>query len=166
MSRRPPWTIATRFVGVLTAALLGASAAVAYWTTTGSGHASSATGVAQAITLSPGTPSSQLFPGGTGDVALTVSNPNAFQIHVGSLSLNAGQGTAGVGVDSGHSGCVTSALTFTRQTNGGAGWTVPPKVGATNGSLPLDISGALALSAAAARACQGASFDVYLTAGP
>jgi hypothetical protein len=143
-----------------------ASTALAYWTTTGGGGGSGTTGNTQAITLSPGTPTVPLYPGGQGDVAVTIDNPNAFRVHIGSLSLSTGQGTAGYRVDAGHAGCATSVLSFTTQTNAGAGWSVPPKVGSTDGSLSVDLASALTMSASAADACQGATFDVYLTAGP
>lgn len=143
-----------------------ASTALAYWTTTGGGSGSGTTGNTQAITLSPGTPTAQLYPGGQGDVAVTIDNPNPFRVHIGSLSLSTGQGTAGYQVDAGHTGCATSVLGFTTLTNGGAGWSVPPKAGSTDGSLSLDLASALTMSASAANACQGATFDVYLTARP
>jgi hypothetical protein len=146
-------------------ALAAASTGLAYWTTVGSGSTSASTGTVQTITLGAATPTSGIYPGGQGDVALTVSNPNPFQVRIGSLSLNSSQGSGGFGVDAGHSGCGTGALGFTTQTNGGAGWTVPPKVGSTNGSLAIDLSGALTMTTAAAAACQGASFDVFLAAG-
>jgi hypothetical protein len=153
-------------VAVLVAALAAASTAFAYFTTTGSGSGSAPVATAQTITLSPGTPTAALYPGGSGDVALSVDNPNPVSVRVGSLSLSTGQGTAGFAVDSGHSACSTAALSFTTQTNGGAGWSVPPKVGGVDGSLAIDLTGALAMSASAANACQGATFTVYLTAGP
>jgi hypothetical protein len=146
-------------------ALAGAATAPAYWTTNGGGNGSGATGTAQAVTLTAGTPTVQLYPGGPGDVALTIDNPNLTRVKIGSLSLSAGQGTAGYSVDSGHAACATSALTFTTQTNGGAGWSVPPKVGSIDGSLSVDLANALTLSASAANACQGASFTIYLSAG-
>jgi len=146
-------------------ALAVAASALAYWTTTGSGTASTTVANAQAVTVTPGTAAAQLYPGGTADVAVDVSNPNPVAVRVVSLSLDAAAGTAGFDVDVGHAGCDPSALTFTAQTNGGAGWTIPPKVGATNGTAALDLSNALAMSASAANACQGASFLVHLSVG-
>jgi hypothetical protein len=157
--------IASRVI-VVVAALAATSTAFAYFTTTGSGSGSAPVSTAQTITLSPGTPTAPLYPGASGDVALSIDNPNRISVEVGSLSLSTGQGTAGFAVDSGHSACSTGALSFTTQTNGGAGWSVPPKVGSLDGSLAIDLTGALAMSAGAAGACQGASFTVYLTAGP
>jgi hypothetical protein len=117
------------------------------------------------MTLSPGTPSSSLYPGGQSDVILSASNPNLSPIHIGSLALDTSQGTSGYSVDSGHSGCATSALTYTTQTNGGAGWTVPAKVGTVNGTLSITLPTALAMSTTAANACQGAALTIYLAAG-
>lgn len=147
-------------------ALVVASTALAYWRTSGSGSGSGTTSTTQAITLSSGTPTGGLYPGGTSDVALTVDNPNSTRVRIGSLALSTGQGTGGFDVDGGHAGCATSVLGFTTQTNGGAGWTVPAKVGSTDGSLAIDLANALAMSATGANACQGATFTVYLTAGP
>jgi hypothetical protein len=153
-------------VVVTLGALIAAASALAYWRTAGAGTGSGATASVQTITLSPGTPTAALYPGGQSDVALTVDNPNAVTLKIGSLSLSAAQGTGGFAVDSGHATCATAALSFTTQTNGGAGWSVPPRVGSTDGSLSIDLGSAVAMSTSAAGACQGASFTVYLTAGP
>jgi hypothetical protein len=147
--------------------ILGAAtAAVAYWTAGGSGSATAAAATAQAMTATAGTPTTALYPGGLAGVALTVSNPNPFTARVGSLSLDPDRGVGGFAVDSSHSGCGLSALTFTPQTNGGKGWWVPPKIGSTNGTSAIDLLGALAMDLNAATACQGANFTVYLTASP
>lgn len=80
--------------------------------------------------------------------------------------LDTSQGTGGLAVDTSHSGCGLATLSFTTQTNGGVGWTIPAKVGAVDGTLPITLANALAMSTSAANACQGASFTVYLVAGP
>jgi hypothetical protein len=141
-------------------------AAFAYWGGSGSGAGSATTGTTLAVTLSPGTPAASLYPGGQADVVLTVSNPNAYPVRIGSLSLDAGQGTGGFAVDAGHSGCAVSTLSFTTQTNGGGGWTVPAKIGAVNGTLSVVLTNALAMGVGAANACQGEISTVYLVAGP
>ena len=141
-------------------------AASAYWNGSGSGAGSGATGTTLAVTLSPGVPAAGLYPGGQANVALVVSNPNVSPVWVGSFALDTGLSPAGFVVDSGHSGCDVSALSFTTQTNGGAGWTVPAKVGAVDSTLTVTLTNALAMGVAAADACQGASYTVYLAAGP
>lgn len=155
------------FFGALAVALMAAVAAVAYFTTIGSGSGSAQTGTAQSVTISAGvTPTVPLFPGGSGDVTVSISNPNPTDVHIQSLLLDTSQGTSGFSVDSGHSGCVLSTLSFTTQTNGGVGWTVVKKVGATNGVLSLDLLSAVAMTNAAVNACQSATFTVFLKVGP
>lgn len=153
---------AAAFAVVLVLVLDGT--AFAYWGGSGSGTDSGTTGVAVPLGLSPATPSAGLYPGGTTAVVLVVSNANLVTAHLVSLALDTGRGTGGFTVDVGHSGCVTSALSFTTQTNG-TGWNVPAKVGAVNGTLSITLSAALAMSVTAANACQGASITVYLVVG-
>jgi hypothetical protein len=76
------------------------------------------------------------------------------------------KGAGGYGVDASHSGCAPASLDFTTQTNGGAGWTVPARAGAVNGTLAVSLTDALFMQLNAANACQGAQFTIYLKAGP
>ncbi len=139
--------------------LLVAGVAAAYWIATGGGSATAATASTSPLTLAPATPTAQLFPGGQANVVLTVTNPNAASIRVGSLALDTTQGTSGFAVDGGHAGCGLATLSFATQTNGGAGWTVPG-----SGALSVTLTNALSMGIGAANACQGATFSVYLTA--
>jgi hypothetical protein len=149
---------------IVTTAVVGTIAtggAWAYLSTTGAGSQSgSVSATVRAVSLSAGTPSTQLYPGAAADVALSASNPNPASAHFNSLLLDTSQGTGGFAVDPAHSGCSVSALQFTTQSNGGNGWTVP-----AGGNLAIDLSGAISMSSAASNACQGASFTVYLKAG-
>src|SRR5687767_14144612 len=138
--------------------------ALSYWTAAGSGTASTTLGNPQNITLSAGTPSDPVSPGEDAAVAAVDTNPNSDAVHIDSISLDTGSGTNGFAVDPGHSGCNVSSLAFTTQDNGGAGWTVPPRVGSTDGSLSIEMATALAMGAGASNACQGASFTVYVEA--
>jgi hypothetical protein len=151
---------------IVVPALAVTDAAVALWSGHGHGSGSAATGTTVAVTLSVGVPTATLYPGGNGDVVLTVSNPNDSPAHIGSLSLDTGQGVGGFAVDAGHSGCAPAVLSFTTQTNGGGGWDVPAKVGALDGTLAVTLPNALTMGVGAANACQGASSTVYLAAGP
>lgn len=150
--------IALSLVGVL----FLAGGALAYWTGLASGSAAATAATALAVTLTPAAPATRLYPGGTSDVSLRITNPNPFTVRIASLALDSASGTAGYGVDAPHSGCALSTLIFTTQTTG---WTVPARVGAADGSLDVSLAGALAMSGTAASACQGASFIVYLVAG-
>jgi hypothetical protein len=150
------------FIGVL----LLSGGAEAFWTGGGSGTGAGSTDTVQAVTLTPGTTSGGLTPGGSRDVVLTVSNPNLATVSVRSLALDTSQGTNGFSVDAGHPACSVSALSLATQSNGGSGWTVPKKVGSVNGTLSVTLPNALSLSLGAANACQGATFTVFLAAGP
>jgi len=150
-----------RLAAVLVAALVVAGGAFAYFTTTGSGTGpGSVASASQPVTITAGSPAGQLYPGGSGDVVATVSNPNPSPVRLASLALDTSRGTNGFAVDGGHPSCDTSVLAYTTQTNGGSGWTVP-----ASGSLPLTLGGAVNMGPAAANACQGATFTVYLKAG-
>jgi hypothetical protein len=145
-------------------ALAGIAAAV--WSSVGSGTRAAGTGTTVAVTLSPATPTAALYPGGQADVVLTITNSNTSQVRIGSLASDTARGTSGFSVDASHTGCVLSTLGFTTQTNGTTGWTVPAKAGATDGTLPVTLTNAVAMGLSAVSACQGATFTVYLVAAP
>jgi hypothetical protein len=155
----------TSLLVVLTVPLGGA--VNAYWSGSGLGGGAGETGTGIAVTLSPGTPAAELYPGGTANVILTASNSNSSPARIDSLGLDLSQGLGtGFAVDGGHAGCAVSTLSFTNQTNAGSGWTVPAKAGAVNGTLSINLTSALAMGVGAANACQGASTTVFLKAGP
>lgn len=160
---------AVRIALPIIAALAIAGGAFAYFTSTGSGAGSSSAGSTQNVTISAATPTAALYPGGTGDLAATVGNPNSISVHLPLLSLDTSQGTNGFSVDPAHAtaGCSAAAaqLSFTSQNDGGAGWDVPPRVGATNGTLSLDLANAVSMGIGSASACQGATFTVFLKVG-
>jgi hypothetical protein len=161
--------ISNVFLGLLLlimsfSALAGIAAAV--WTAVGSGKGSGATGTTAAVTLSPATPVAALYPAGQTDVMLTITNSNSAIVRIGSLASDPARGTNGFAVDAGHLSCVLSTLSFTTQTNGTTGWTVPAKTDSVNGTLAVTLPSALAMSPSAVSACQGAVFTVYLIAQP
>jgi hypothetical protein len=143
----------------------GAGVAYAYWTAGGSGSASGGTGSTVPLVLTPATPTAAIRPGSTSSVVLVATNSNVASVTVNSFAIDTTKGTNGFSVDSSHSGCTLTTLSFTPQTNGGAGWSVPGRVGALNGTLSITLGGALVMSTSAANACQGATFTVYLVAG-
>lgn len=157
----------TRLLLVATVAAVVAGGAFAYFTTTGSGSASAQVGTVSTVSITPATPTTSLYPGGSAEVAATFDNPNDTVAHVPSLVLDTSQGTNGFSVDSGHPGCDVSTLHFTAtpQDNGGSGWDVPAKAGGNDGVTPVMLADAVSMDGDAANACQGASFKVYLKAG-
>ena len=142
--------------------LLGTTAS-GYWTASGWGTGTTPTATAQNVVLSAATPTTKLYPGGSADVAVTVTNPNGFPLRLTSLARDTSQGASGFGVDPEHAalGCTGGSLVYTTQNNGGAGWTL-----AANASVTLNLGGALSMDVGAHNACQGASFIAYLKVGP
>jgi len=128
-----------------------AGGAYAYFVDTGSGQASASTGSLQPVTvaaLAGATPASSLLPGGTGDVVLRVSNPNAYAVTLTSVT---GNGT--ITADAGHPSCTTTGVTFTGQT--GMSTTI-----AASSTMLVPLPGAASMSAASSNGCQGATFSI------
>jgi hypothetical protein len=142
-------------------ALVAAATAGAFWTLHGTGAGTLSAQTVASVTLTPGTPTTDLYPGVSGDISVSIANGNTYQAFVGSLALDTSRGTNGFSVDSGHSGCDVAALSYTPQSNGGAGWFVP-----TGSTLDLDLANAVSLGTGAATECQGATFTVFLLAAP
>jgi hypothetical protein len=141
--------------------LVAVTAAGAYWTLRGSGSGSVSIETVASVILTPGSATTELYPGMSGDVAVSISNGNTFRAFVGSLVLDTSQGTNGFSVVGGQPGCDPAALSYTVQTNGGVGWFVP-----AGGTLDLDLANAIDLGTGAASECQSAVFVVYLLAVP
>jgi hypothetical protein len=154
-----------KLAALLAGLLLTGGGALASFTAFGSGTGSAAVATSSDVSIAPGAAVAGLYPGGSGELALTISNPNTFPVRVGSLSLDTSRGSAGFVVDSGHAACAHPSLSVTTQNNGGSGWLLPAKVGATNGTLSLALAGAVAMGLDADAACQGASFTVYVRTG-
>jgi hypothetical protein len=139
--------------------LVLAAGAVAYLKTSGSGTGTSggANGSASPVTISATTGNtSSLLPTGSasGDVMASVSNPNNFSVHIAQLSSDTGAGSSGFSANAAN--CI---LTFTAQTNGGSGWTIP-----ATSSTTLDLRSSIAMGTTAASSCQGQTFTAYLKA--
>lgn len=164
MRRLTPRRTGAVLVAIAIAAGLAAGA-IAFWSASGSGSATTVLTDVQSLTFEPGIPTAQLYPGDDASVAIVATNPNPYFVGIGSLVLDTDDGEPFV-ADAAHSGCDVSVLSFITQENGGAGWQVPPRVGTTDGTLTIDMSSAMAMSADAADACQGATFTVHLEARP
>jgi hypothetical protein len=140
--------------------LVAVGPASAYWTSPGGGSGSGSTGGMMPVTLGPGTPEAQLFPGGQSAVTVVVANANTSAVRIASLALQTLEGAGGYTVDAAHAGCGLSALSYVTQSNGGAGWEIP-----ASDSTTITLPNALAMRADAAAACEGATFAVHLVAG-
>ena len=130
-------------------AMFGAGLVVAEWLATGSGSGSAKALSAQELTtVAVVSPSATLFPGGSGDLSLTINNPNSYPVTVTGVS---GDGA----ITSDTSGCTTAThgVTFTNQT--GLTLAVPAQDDAT-----FVLENTVAMAASSADACQGATFTI------
>lgn len=136
------------FVSVLTA-----GTAYAYFSASGTGTGTTTAGSLQTVNLVAvtGTPTAPLQPGSSGDVLLTLNNPNSFPVTLVSVVAN---GSISV---SGGSSCTASVsgVTFNDQTS----LAIPVPV---NNST-VDLAGAARMSYSSASGCQGAVFYIPVT---
>ncbi len=133
-----------------------AGAAIAYFTSSGSGTGSAGVGSSSAVTLHA-TITSNLYPGSSSPVTLTVDNPSSGVQRVGTVSL------ASISVDSGHSTCSTVI------TGGNPDFTMAPVpvnqvVNPGNGQS-VAATGTLAMNETGVNqdGCQGATLTLHLT---
>jgi hypothetical protein len=159
LRRRRIWTAIA--VGSVLVTLASAGGAFAWFSSVGHGTGSADAAAVQAITLSPATETTPLYPGTDGDVSLTVANPNGVSLKIPSLVLDTSQGTSGFSVDAGHVACSLSSVQF-NAASATTGWTVPANATA----FAIDIPAGVSLSTSAENACQSATFTVYLKVGP
>lgn len=129
------------------------SVAMAAWVAGGTGNGYAKAGSSQALTTSPvAVTTNLLFPGASGDVKVTINNPNPYLVHVTSIA----QTPSSTITSSGGSGtCTTNGVTFTNQSGS---WTVP-----ASSSSTVTLSGAAAMSNASDDGCQGATFTIPVT---
>jgi predicted ribosomally synthesized peptide with SipW-like signal peptide len=140
-------------LGIVAAALcLGAGTAYAYFTSSASGSAAARAGSLLPVSIEAiaGTPGTPLLPGSTGDVTLTVNNPNTFDVTLVAVS-GSGAITA-----VGNAACTAdSGVTFNPPS--GPGLLITP------GINHLDLAGAAAMSTTSSASCQGATFSIPVT---
>src|SRR5712671_4568163 len=145
-----------RLALALSAILVVATTAVTFgsWTVSSSaGSGYSKAKVASSLTLSDASASTtaQLYPGGTGDIWVKVTNSNPFAVTVTSVT---GAGT--ITSDKGAACDAATGVTFTNTT----GLTQVVGAGAT---VTFSLAGKVAMSNASDNSCQGAIFTVPIT---
>jgi hypothetical protein len=153
---RRPSRLTRRLVLVVAVALaaIGATsgAAFAYWTSHGTGTGTGTTGtmtISVTALLVGDNNATTLVPNGAGDVILRVSNPNAFTVHVSSITANGAATTP-------QSGCTTTGVTF----NAPTAYTDPQFTLAASSTTLIRLVGAASMSDASSSGCQGAIFTI------
>jgi hypothetical protein len=146
----------TRLALALSAVAVMATTAVTFgsWSVSSSaGSGYSKAKVASSLTLSDASASTtaQLYPGGTGDIWIKVTNSNPFAVTVTSVT---GAGT--ISSDKGAACDAATGVTFTNTT----GLTQAVGAGAT---VTFSLAGKVAMSNASDNSCQGAVFSVPIT---
>ena len=145
-----------RLALALSALLVVATTAVTFgsWSVSSSaGSGYSKAKVALSLTLADASASTtaQLYPGGTGDIWIKVTNSNPFAVTVTSVT---GAGT--ITSDKGAACDAATGVTFTNTT----GLTQAVGAGAT---VTFSLAGKVAMSNASDNTCQGAVFSVPIT---
>ena len=149
--RRRVWML----VGAVAALAMGAGggAAYAYMTSSGSGSGVASVGTPSPVTLldASGTVTNKLYPGGTGDLLVTLDNPNS-AVAITSISANGPvTGSSGIGP------CTTTGVSVTP---GLTGLNISV---ASGSSVSVVIPGAVTMDSTSDTGCQGATFDVPIT---
>jgi len=145
-----------RLVLALSAVAVVATSAVTFgsWSVSSSaGSGYSKAKIALNLTLSDASASTtaQLYPGGTGDLWVKVTNPNPFAVTVTSVT---GAGT--ITADKGAACDAATGVTFTNTTG------LSQSVGA-GATVTFSLAGKVAMSNASDNSCQGAVFTVPIT---
>jgi hypothetical protein len=139
-----------------TVAVAAAGVAVGFFTASGSGTGSASVGSSSAVTLHA-TISSNLYPGSSSPVTLTVDNPSSGAQRVGTVSLSS------ISVDAAHSSCSTVI------SGGNPDFTMAAvpvnQVFAPGNGQSVSATGTLAMNETGVNqdGCQGATLTLHLT---
>jgi hypothetical protein len=149
---------------IVAGVLAVAGAAVAYWTSTGTGSGTATVGNTSALTINPVTFTGTLYPGGTAATSsITINNPGAADVQVTNLGLDTSQPAAGPQALSGIGGLPAAgcpAADFTFNANLGGPLNVP-----AGGTVVIN-TGTLSMANTTSNqnACKGRALTIYLAA--
>jgi hypothetical protein len=140
-------------VASVLAIVLAGGVAIALWSASGSGSGTTKAITAQTLTVTAAaTPTADLFPGASGALQFTVTNPNPYPVSMTSISY-------GSVTSSDQANCPASNLTLAA---GGALGT-PISVPASSTSGAASVPSAATLGVSAPNGCQGVTFTVAVT---
>ena len=133
---------------------LSAGSAYAYFTSSGSGSGAASVATTSPVTIlqATGTVTNKLYPGSSGDLRVTLNNPNSYPVTITSVSGNGPvTGSGGVGT------CSNTGVTVTP---GQSGLAISVPAG---NPVSVVIPGGASMNATSDSGCQGATFDVPLS---
>ena len=143
----------------LVAALVVAGAAIAFWTSTGTGQGTATVGTSSGLPISAVTFGNTLYPGGKSPVSFTITNSSANSaITVNQVAADTSFGATGVTGLPG--GCLAADFTFPTFTVNQS----IPAGGTLNVTVPTAGGLAFANTAVNQDACKGASPVLHLKA--
>jgi hypothetical protein len=136
-------------VAVYTAAALVATGGIGYafWSASGSGPGAAKATTATALTVVAGTADPQLYPGATGDVFFSVTNPNLYNVEVNAATASSVTGT------SDDTNCPATNFTL----NAGSVTAVTINAGLTG---TVKVTNGITMVSTAPNACQGVTVTV------
>ena len=151
----------------LTTAAMGMGVAYAQWTASGSGNgtakAGSAQGVAAATVTYSGT-TGLLYPGGAGQLQVSLHNPNTYPVKVTSVAQDTSAGmfvssSAGAACTDAASSTHPTGVSFATQTQDAT----PADITLTAGQTATFTLNGVSMTGASDNGCQGATFTIPLT---
>lgn len=149
--------------GFVRAAAIGAVAAVAFgativvyaaWSAAGSGTGSAKALHAQGVTAAAGSGAADLYPGGTGTLYYTLTNPNPYGITFSSVTFGTVVSSDSVNCPATNVTASTATLNLT---------TSPVTVAAGASGVAGSFAGTITMSHSAPDGCQGVTFTVPIT---
>jgi len=142
--------------------LMGAGVAFAAWTANGTGAAGAKATSFLALTVSAGTTTAQLYPGGSGDAVVSVTNPNPFAVKITQVAQDV---SAGKFVSSDQGANCTDAAASTHPT--GVSLTSatgsPLATIAANSTSSFTLTGKVTMGNTSDTLCQNATFSIPVT---
>jgi hypothetical protein len=142
------------FALLLTTLTVASGLTFGSWSVTGSGNGYSKATTAQALTFSDASASTtaQLYPGGTGDLVVKVTNPNSFAVTITAVN---GNGT----IVTAPTNATCDASTGVTYTNT-SGLSQAVAAGAT---VTFSVTNKVSMSNSSVDACQGLIFKIPIT---
>ena len=145
--------VALAVIGVI--ALVGGGAAIAAWLAGGTGSGAARATSALDLVVTSGTTTGQLFPGGAGDVVVSIQNPNGYPVSVTGVSS-----TGSITDSSGPAAC--DAATGVSYVDAEAENDLPTTINA-NSTKTVTFTNAASMTNASDTTCQGATFTIPIT---